>query len=153
MPRLREQNWRNWGDHPVVVIVSLIVAVLTILGFLTGKTSLADYIAIREVTPNQSIMPTALVRNRFPTSLSDIPIHTPTVVGLHRFMIIDNYDHFVSVRQQPLSTSTEIKRLYTGDIIFCSYEMQGENIDGASTWLYCPDDGGFVFLPLLIPKP
>jgi hypothetical protein len=33
-------GWRNWGDHPVVVIVSLIVGLIAIYAFVTGNTSL-----------------------------------------------------------------------------------------------------------------
>lgn len=174
MSEQRERRWRNWGDHPIVVLIGLIVASITLFGFITGKTRLADYVTIGTVTAAPTLILPASIRTEtppfnsmepmdttvsvvatieLPTSSSvEVATQTPIIVSLRRLEVADNYDHFVSVRLQPISTSTEIKRLYTGDIVFCSYEMQGENIKGASTWIYCPDEGGFIFLPLLIPR-
>lgn len=39
----KNSGWRNWGDHPVVVFSGLVVALITILVFVTGKENLSQF--------------------------------------------------------------------------------------------------------------
>ena len=167
MPKQRESGWRNYGDHPIVVFVGILVAVVTLISFITGKTSLAQYfpastvttvpitIPLKPIISSETISTPVLVvaATRTPVPLLiGTATQIPTTIALRQLVVADNYDHFVSVRSQPISTSTEIKRLYQGDVVFCSEEVRGEEIEGANTWIYCPNQGGFIFLPLLIPR-
>jgi len=40
MLKQKYSSWRNWGDHPVVVLIGLVVAFITIFVFITGKENL-----------------------------------------------------------------------------------------------------------------
>jgi hypothetical protein len=50
-------GWRNWGDHPVIVLVIVIAAVIAIIVFITGAPNLRSLLSS---TPTSSVIP----RNR-----------------------------------------------------------------------------------------
>jgi len=38
--RKSKKDWRNWGDHPFIVVCGTLAALVTIIAFITGKESL-----------------------------------------------------------------------------------------------------------------
>ena len=71
-------GWRNWGDHPIVVIIGLVAAVVSIITFL----------AVKQNTPSNPIDERAISRfsadnpeNKSEPASSPIPTSTPQPVS------------------------------------------------------------------------
>ena len=47
-----KSGWRNWGDHPVVVLITVIASLITIIAFLFSKSGLAAFFAM---APTQTL--------------------------------------------------------------------------------------------------
>ena len=84
-----KSGWRNWGDHPVVVLITVIASLITIIAFLFSKSGLAAFFA---TAPTQTlpvslltqtaiytmIVPNAEPLTATPTNMSEPPIITPS---------------------------------------------------------------------------
>lgn len=47
-------GWKNWGDHPIIVTITLLISFIGIVVFITGKTTLPDIINGFPTTPPTS---------------------------------------------------------------------------------------------------
>lgn len=65
-------GWRNWGDHPVVVIITIIAAIIGIAAFVTGKQNLSSLWPTKAPPPSLNGSPTPDIS--IPSSVG-----TPTV--------------------------------------------------------------------------
>ena len=54
-PNNQSDGWRNWGDHPAVVAVSIVSAIIAIIIFVTGRPSLPEWINWNR--PSEEIRP------------------------------------------------------------------------------------------------
>ena len=45
MVRQHGSGWRPWGDHPLVVTIGMVVALIAIIGFITGKQNLSQILS------------------------------------------------------------------------------------------------------------
>jgi len=43
MVKQRGNGWRNWGDHPLVVVIGTLAALIAIIVFVTGKETLSKF--------------------------------------------------------------------------------------------------------------
>lgn len=48
-------GWRNWGDHPIVVLAGFILTIIGIVIFLTGRETISDFFA----SPTSNVSETA----------------------------------------------------------------------------------------------
>lgn len=77
--RPSEPGWKNWGDHPVVVLIGLIVALIAIFTFFTGKPDLPSVLSSNTSMSSGVIIPTIKTQpTTIPTDqkLSDNPPST-----------------------------------------------------------------------------
>lgn len=82
-------GWRNWGDHPLVVIFTLIASLIAIFIFVTGRQNLSDLFtnktsisATAQVTSNSRILPQVDTTST-PAPTSILPTALSTKVDLH----------------------------------------------------------------------
>lgn len=58
----QEPGWKNWGDHPFVVALTIISALIAIAVFITGKQNLPSFLTssspISDTNPPPSLKPT-----------------------------------------------------------------------------------------------
>lgn len=71
-----KSGWRNWGDHPIVVLIGVSVGVIAIIVFLTGRQDLPSMLS--SGTPTQ--LP--IVIHSAPTQLPTATVYL-TKTGLH----------------------------------------------------------------------
>lgn len=64
MSKNEGNGWRNWGDHPLVVLISVIASLVAIAGFISGYDNIQELIKLimgnngAEATPTSTSTPT-----------------------------------------------------------------------------------------------
>jgi hypothetical protein len=79
---------------------------------------------------------------------------TPELNGTRarRFVVRATGDGFVAVRSAATtSRGHRIAKLTAGQVVHCDRLVQGERLTRGAYWLSCPDVGGYIHAPLLIP--
>lgn len=81
---------------------------------------------------------------------------TTTTTSTVKYRTADPEDHYVTVRGEATTSSAEIQRLPANQQVVCERIVSGEELlyqdKASSDWTYCPNVGGYIFLPLLIPE-
>jgi hypothetical protein len=79
---------------------------------------------------------------------------TPDLNGARarRLVVRATSDGFVAVRSAATtSRGHRIAKLTAGQVVHCDRLVQGERLTRGAYWLSCPDVGGYIHAPLLIP--
>lgn len=51
----RSSDWKNWGDHPIVVAIAMLAALISIYVFITGTTSILSGCKSSPVNPDDGV--------------------------------------------------------------------------------------------------
>ena len=86
-------------------------------------------------------------------------IYAPLLDALHepdagsRYWVRATSDGFVAVRSRPTTRSgRRVAKLHAGDVVVCVGSVTGEAFAKGSDWLDCPEAGGYIYAPLLVPE-
>lgn len=71
----KPHDWRPWADHPVVVIITIVAALITIYGFFRGNN--APITSTPSSTPSVSVTPTSAVTANIYTMPTPVATLTP----------------------------------------------------------------------------
>ena len=75
-PTESKPSWRNWGDHPFVVLISAIASLITIIAFLTGKSAIASLLGASTQVSTNTL---SAIRTSQPTT-TNAPSPTQTAI-------------------------------------------------------------------------
>jgi serine/threonine protein kinase len=120
---------------------------------------------VRRLYPGQRVTCDAVVRGQI-LGYGNSWLHCPEVGGYvyatllvpelngsaaRRLVARKTNDNFVAVRAGPWTSSAKVAELRRGQAVQCNDLVRGQGFKYGDYWLHCPDAGGYVYAPLLIP--
>ncbi len=95
-----KKEWRNWGDNPIIVFLGLIVAVISLVVFVTGKPDLPSILnnrfdTIDTVSPGGKVSATVLPEASDTPKPFEFPTNASTAVLSSMPEIYDDFNEII----------------------------------------------------------